>query len=311
MRKFAKKILIILKYLLVFAIFYYIFHLFNFKKFVFYLKHVNFLFFSLAILCMFIGFVLNIYKWYFILKTHISVSKKEVIRSIFGGYTLSLVTPARVGEYGRFLFITHKDKRGIILLTFLDKIFNISITVLVGLTLFIYRGIKAPLFLKIFAFFVAFSVVFFLFLYIFKSRALYMFLIKFKFLRNDKIKSFFQFLKQDGKKEKLYIFLFSFIIYVMFMMEFSFFSASFLKDTFLIGGESFAIALLWKSIIPITVAELGIKEFLLIELYRLNNVSIEIAMASALFIYFFNIFLPALIGTFYLLPLLKRRNYEK
>ena len=111
---------------------------------------INFYFVIFAIILM----VLNIYvqykKWLYILQLYYpDVSKKQAFGSILVGFTLGLITPGRLGELGRGLFLQNLNKLHVTGLTFLDKSFNNLAIFFAGCLAFYYM-LKYPYNLSIY-----------------------------------------------------------------------------------------------------------------------------------------------------------------
>ncbi|MFC1570070.1 lysylphosphatidylglycerol synthase domain-containing protein, partial [bacterium] len=74
------------------------------------------------------------YRWYYLLrliKSDIPVS--ESIISLFGGLTVGLVTPGRIGEFGRTLFLSDVNRIKTLGMIFIDKFYSSIIVIIFGI----------------------------------------------------------------------------------------------------------------------------------------------------------------------------------
>ena len=300
-KKYTRIISFFLKIFILIAFIYYLSIKIKPSKLLGYLKDLDLTFLLIAVVLFIAGKIFNILKWRFIVKRNKEVSDYDIIASIFGGYTLSIITPGRLGEMGRFLFINNVDFREIVSYTALDKIFNITINIVFGLIIFLLFPLKYPLSLKLFVLVVAFLVFSLILSYIFIPKRLYYLLVKIPFLRKKKNRKFIKVLKESNKKDNFIIFAFSILTYLFFLVEFIFLSISFQLNTLMVAAKGFMLSLFLKTALPITVAEWGIKEISLMEYYSLEGFSSEIALSAAFFLYILNIVIPSIIGLIFVL----------
>ncbi|TYB30895.1 MAG: hypothetical protein FXF47_06850 [Candidatus Mcinerneyibacterium aminivorans] len=300
-KKYTKIISFFLKALILIAFIYYLSIRIEPNKLIKYLKDIKLSLFFIAVLLFILGKSLNILKWRFIVKRNTDATNYEIIASMFGGYTLSIITPGRLGEMGRFLFIKNVDSREIISYTALDKIFNITINVFLGLFIFIFFPLQYSTILKIIVFFIAFVIFAIIICYIFIPKRIYYLLMKVPYLRKKKNKKFIKILKESNIKDNFLIFLFSISTYFFFLVEFVFLSLAFNLNAYAVAAKAFMVSLFLKTVLPITIAEWGIKEISLMEYFSLEGFSSEIALAAAFFLYLINIILPSIVGLFFVL----------
>lgn len=52
------------------------------------------------------------------------VSLRQSLRTLFGGFALGLVTPGRLGELARCVFVCEENRTQVALLTLLDRILD-------------------------------------------------------------------------------------------------------------------------------------------------------------------------------------------
>jgi glycosyltransferase 2 family protein len=90
-----------------------------------------------AVGCFVVLLLLRVYKWHRLLGAVGKVHIKKTLRSLFGGFALGLITPGRLGELGRCVFVREEERAQVALLTLLDRLFDLwALLTLVGASLF-------------------------------------------------------------------------------------------------------------------------------------------------------------------------------
>ncbi len=96
-------------------------------------QHISPGYFALACLLWFANLGLQAYKWHLILNsTTRQASLCDSTRSLFGSYTLGILTPGRWGEIGRALFLPGCDWKEVSWLAFFDRATNALVIILLG-----------------------------------------------------------------------------------------------------------------------------------------------------------------------------------
>ncbi|MBN2726334.1 flippase-like domain-containing protein [Candidatus Mcinerneyibacteriota bacterium] len=301
----TKIIINLVKVLLLGVVIWYITVEVDYKKLLLYMRTMDFLWLFLAIGAFLAGMLFNINKWRFILSRYIPVSFRQAALSMMGGYTLSLLTPARLGEVGRCFFISSLERRKTVSLVGIDKMFNVSITTFLGVFFLQFMPIPYPLTVKVIVYFFSLLILTFIVLYTRYPSLLHRLLSRVSFLRKGKGEEFLVAVKNSNKKDNIIIFLMTLAMYLFYLAEFVFFSMALAPGSFIVALNGYVISLFLKTALPLTVADWGIKEVSLMEFYMFFGLSSEIALGAALFIYFLNILLPAALG---LIPVLKLKK---
>lgn len=294
----AKILINVTKIMLLAAVVVYLVVKINYRLLWGYLSHMNAGYFLAGVLCFISGMIFNIFKWKFLVSRYVPMSFREAATSMMAGYTLSILTPARLGEMGRCFFVSKLEKRKTISLVGIDKMFNLSITTFLGIFFLQFIPLSYPLPVKIAVYFFSAVLLTFIILYTRYPKTLYHLLSRIPFLYKGKGEEFLIAVEDSNKKDNIVLFLMTITMYVCYLAEFVFFSLSLKAGTFLVALNGYVISLFLKTALPLTVADWGIKEVSLMEFYEFFGHSSEIALGAALFIYFFNILLPALIGLF-------------
>ena len=78
--------------------------------------------FLLALGCVFAMLTARWIRWHRLLAAGgVEVSRRDSARWLLGGFTLSVVTPGRIGEWGRCLFAAPSDRPSVLLLNIVDR----------------------------------------------------------------------------------------------------------------------------------------------------------------------------------------------
>lgn len=301
----TKIIINLVKVLLLGVVIWYITAKVDYKKLLLYMRTMDFLWLFLAIGTFLAGMFFNINKWRFLLSRYIPVSFRQAALSMMGGYTLSLLTPARLGEAGRCFFISSLERRKTVSLVGIDKMFNVSITTFLGVFFLQFMPIPYPITVKVIVYFFSLLILTFIVLYTRYPALLHRLLSRVSFLRKGRGEEFLVAVKNSNKKDNIIIFLMTLAMYLFYLAEFVFFSMALAPGSFIVALNGYIISLFLKTALPLTVADWGIKEVSLMEFYMFFGLSSEIALGAALFIYFLNILLPAALG---LIPVLKLKK---
>ncbi len=97
-------------------------------------EHVNLLFFIFALLLMPVNWLLESFKWQYLLKDIQQVSLVKAIRGIAIGITSGMATPNRIGEYvGRTFVLNKKNRVKGSLATMLGSLSQVLITLISGM----------------------------------------------------------------------------------------------------------------------------------------------------------------------------------
>jgi len=91
----------------------------------------------LAGFCFLVVLGTRAYKWHSLVGATAKVRPQQSLRTLFGGFALGLITPGRLGELGRCLFVRKNERVRIAILTLLDRLLDLwALLTLVGASLF-------------------------------------------------------------------------------------------------------------------------------------------------------------------------------
>ena len=307
-----KNIIFIIKLSITVLLLYFIFKKMNLTNFKDILKNTNYNYIVISLAFTPLIIFLRSFKWFTLLKySEIKISYWDAFKSITGGMAFGIITPGRVGEVTRSLFIKHAKKAEISGLVLLDRIFDLYVIVFYSLygVLFLLRNNALSIF----------SILLFVFMTIF---IFFRVISKYfsTFGRNSKLNSLKKlniFIKEFGNISGInatFLILVSLIMYFLTFIQFYFLILSFSPQTninFLIIVKTSPL-IQFMSVIPITLFGLGIREGTSIYLLGIFGINKVIAFNSSFLSFVFNILLTALIGVFFIIGMGKRKNvYNK
>ncbi len=92
----------------------------------------------LALFCLLVLLFLRAYKWHRLMATAGHVHLRQSLRSLFGGFALGLITPGRLGELGRCVFVREEERAQVALLTIFERLLDSwALLTSVGASLFL------------------------------------------------------------------------------------------------------------------------------------------------------------------------------
>jgi hypothetical protein len=101
----------------------------------------------LAVFCILALNALRAYKWHRLLAAVGNFRLQQSLRTLLGGCVLGLITPGRVGELGRCIFVRQHERPQVAFLTLLDRALDLwALLTLVGASLFLVASSPAAVF---------------------------------------------------------------------------------------------------------------------------------------------------------------------
>lgn len=78
------------------------------------------------------------YKWHCLMAAVGKVRPRQSLRTLLGGFALGLITPGRLGELGRCMFVRKHERIHVAVLTLLDRLLDLwALLTLIGASLFL------------------------------------------------------------------------------------------------------------------------------------------------------------------------------
>ncbi|HXW13283.1 MAG TPA: lysylphosphatidylglycerol synthase transmembrane domain-containing protein [Terriglobia bacterium] len=101
----------------------------------------------LAVFCILALIVLRAYKWHCLVAAVGNFRLQQSLRTLLGGCALGLITPGRIGELGRCIFVRKHERTQVAFLTLLDRTLDLwGLLTLVGASLFLLVPEPAAIF---------------------------------------------------------------------------------------------------------------------------------------------------------------------
>ncbi len=243
-------------------------------------------------------------KWEVLLrKVSPSVTSADVRSSLFAGFTLGIVTPARIGEFGgRAIAFRGMSRTLLVGLTALDKGLTMVVTILVGLAGFIsfawihdfgdplllsLAGVPVFLFTTVIAILIAQG----------KTTALRSRLRD----RKGKLASLCETMAVFNRRDLGFLLLLSVLFYCTFVTQFLLLLAAFGPIDPMTAILGISSTMLFKTVIPpVTLGELGIRESASVYFLGFSGIVAASAFSASLLLFVINLLLPSLAGLFYL-----------
>ena len=269
-----------------------------------------------VVFLMFINIYIQYRKWLYILQIYYPrISKLETFTSILGGFTLGLISPGQLGELGRGLFLRKFNKLHLAGLTLLDKTFNNFVVFIAGSMAFYYI-FKYPFNLSIYVL-MPLSLIFsllslFLFYMLFRPQKIYSVLSEWtaRSANLQKLEPAIQSIEKIQSSHTRVIFAFSVTLYLVIFFQFFILVEAFADYPMLPTFSAIVAAMFSKTLLPISIGDLGIREGAAV--YFLGKVQVlKIhAFNASLLLFVINLLLPSIIGVF-LIPRLSLFNNNK
>lgn len=255
-------------------------------------------FFTVFIL-MFANWLIEAKKWQYLAKKAIpEYTLRTSLQTVLCGITLGLFTPNRVGEYGaRLFYVENEHKANLLVLSFIDRFAQLWVTVLFGVVfLFVYTTHFLQEHTTIILLMCMLLLVFHISLVVFRNK-----IISFIISRRM-LKKYFTVPLNLSSKDMRITLGYAGLRYSIFVLQYIVWG--YYTDS-LYNIEKGTVAvntmLFIKSVVPSAgLSELGIRESVLIYLYKSYGLSAFTAFHSALVIYAVNLLVPAVIGLFFM-----------
>jgi len=242
------------------------------------------------------------WKWHRILRSTSNITRQDAIASILCGYTLGLLTPARVGDYvGRVLYLNDGHLRTAFQ-TGLDRMISAAVYIVIGVSALI-----AALSLGIIEMSVSWKYV--LAVGVFCATALVAIAAQPALLHHVlrsvsasiRWRAGIRFLKSFDLSEAAGLLALSFVRYVVFITQLVLLVVAFGAETsILLLYLAAALVFFVKTLIPsFTLADLGVRETASVFFFGLLGVESAAALNAALLLFSLNLVLPAIAGMFF------------
>ncbi len=243
---------------------------------------------------------IQFFKWRYLVRLlKPPVTNREVVQSLLAGFTFGFITPGRVGEFGRAFFIKDCPWMSLLGITFIDKLFSLGVVFFwgaLGLMFFVSR----QLYLYTLAPIITFTLIALIVIYyvMFHPEVIRGFLYSLNIILpfRDKIKLLIGSLDNFHRRQALNLLIMSMAFYFIFFFQFYILVCSFEQTNLLPSFWAIASTMLVKSLLPISLGDLGIRESAAIFFLGKIGVHDFAAFNASILLFVINLLIPSLVG---------------
>lgn len=255
-------------------------------------------------------------KWAYLVKlSHPNATPGETWGSLLGGYAFGIVTPGRIGEYGRSLLISNSEPLKLIGLTIIDKFYNLGLTTAVGLPALL----TLPWTLGLTGGYIFYAILALLLLI--DGFLLYLALdprpvrsliyaAQIMLPKGERVARLMGGLDRFGKPQARRTLAFTAAHYSIFLVQYYLLINALGSLAFYNSARGAAAILFTKSAIPIAIGDLGLDQLVAVQFFGQFGVTAEAAFNASLLLFSINVLIPALAGLLFVgrLPIGNRQR---
>lgn len=260
---------------------------------------------SIVILLMLCNWFLEVVKWRYLSKSVEKLSYWKAIQSVFCGLTWAIFTPNRIGEYGgRILLLKPRNRaRGAVLMG-IGLFAQLVLTSFFGalsIAWFVSVFIDAPTSLTFAIWLIAIIYAFAFLLLYFNVHWVDQVICKVKWL--NKISPFFSVLRNVSWQDLLYVLLLSLARFVIFTSQYVILMLVILPEIPVVSMilMIFILFFVQAAVPSLDIFDFSVRSFVASNLYSYVTTQEIAVMAIVSCIWFVNLILPAIIGSFFVL----------
>jgi uncharacterized membrane protein YbhN (UPF0104 family) len=245
-------------------------------------------------------------RWGYLLRRQTSgVPHKEIVASLFLGWTLGILTPGRVGQFARAFAVPSAPTLPTIGLTIVDKLFTLVWIVLFGAVGF-FSFFAVPPGVSWIWIPLAISIIWLALSPQMLNRLLQRICRVLPF--REKLLKIISTLEHLNTRDCVVAHVFSIVTVATFFSQFVFLVSAFFPILYMDGMRATAAVVFVKSALPITFGELGVGEAASIHFFGQFGVTKAAAFNASILTFFINLVIPSLIGLLFLPSLRLYRN---
>jgi len=265
--------------------------------------HYEFVFW--ALLLMPLNILVQERKWAYLVRlVRPEAGGIETWGSLLGGFAFGIVTPGRIGEYGRSLLIKGTDPLKLIGLTVIDKFYNLGCTAAFGLpALFTLPwALNLATGYLLVSLLILLALVNLLLLYFALDprpvRSL-IYAAQMMLPKGERMAQLIGGLDRFSAPQARVTLLWTLAHYAVFLLQYFFLINAFSSLDFLPAIRGAAAILLAKSALPIAIGDLGIDQLVSVQFFGQFGVTSEAAFNASIILFGVNVVLPALAGVLF------------
>lgn len=248
-------------------------------------------------------------KWRYLLRVkYPDCSTKEAFDSLLFGLSLGLVTPGNLGELARGLYFSERDKVAITGLNFFDKLCNILLLVTIGffaINRLIFSQTNWPNFI-VFPLSILGFLVITLFWMIMLNPGWIVRMVGKNFNRlseSSPYQKLSPLLASLTQRKILIVLSYTLIWSIVVILQYHILVLAFTEVTLFQSFQAVPAILFTKVLLPVSFADLGIREGVAIFYYSLFNISNAAVFNASITIFIINFFVPASLGSYFVFKL--------
>jgi hypothetical protein len=236
-------------------------------------------------------------KWKTLAQLTVEARGKEIWLSLMGGLALGLLTPGRVGEYGRALFIQKPGWKSLVGLTLYDKFTSLVLLACIGFNSVAWfiadqKTIPAGIFILLNT--LSLSILFLLLNPRILARMLYG--LKGIWAKYPRVYELLCGIEHFKRWTASSVFGLAVLQITVYLSQFVLLILAFARVQLSHAYIASAATMLTKTALPIAIADLGIRESAAVFYFGQLGVSHAAAFNASLLLFSINVFIPSLVG---------------
>lgn len=257
------------------------------------------------VLLMFVNWFLEVSKWIFLSRSIEKLSFWKATKSVFCGLTWAIFTPNRIGEYGGRVLVLKPENRvkGAVAMGvgLFGQLVMTSVFGALSIAWFVSTFLETPMSVTFGVWIIALIYALAFVILYFNVQWVDNIVGKIKML--DKVKSFFSILKDFTKLELLQVLLISATRFVIFTSQYVILMLVFLPELpfFSMVLMIFILFFVQSAVPSLDLFDFSVRSFVASNLYSYITTQEIAVMAIVSCIWFVNLILPAIIGSFFVL----------
>ncbi len=272
------------------------------------LKSARYELVAIGALLMPLNIWLQEYKWRYLVRLVRPEAKFwETTGSLLGGFAFGVVTPGRLGEYARALFIRDTPPLKLVGLTVIDKFYNLGCTAAFGLPALLtlpwaldLMKMNGSLLVSLLILLGVGDLVLLYFALDPRPVRSLIYAAQIMVPKGDKIARLFGGLDRFGAPQALVTLLMTVAHYLVFLAQFYVLICSFTRLDPITSSRGAAAILFSKSALPIAIGDLGLDQMVSVQFFSQFGVQAEAAFNASMLLFAINVLVPALLGLLFM-----------
>lgn len=260
------------------------------------------------------------YKWRYLVRLlEMDISNAQIFSSLMCGFSIGLVTPGRLGELGKGVFIRSSFKTQLTGMAFLDKILSQwALAVLGVISLFYLIEFKFSFSGFATTFFLILSIMFVLFLMVLVFQPSYLRRVidiskrlAAKGPFSERVSALISASDNFKKHHFMPSFYFSLTFQLIILFQLYLFLQAFTNMPWPDAMVAGASAMFVKSLLPVAVMDLGIREGAIIFFFGKYGIAASSAFNASIMLFLSNVLIPGIVGLYFFTKFnfARRREY--